>query len=173
MRPYRQIVRYSTECDGSRCAGLESYSPCNLKLNLVLLLCALPLSACEPGDSRDRLDEIVIEVTGDEFNWYFRYPGPDGLLGTGDDRHSVQHLYLPDNSEVDLKLKSNDYVYTFALPELGMKEIAVPGLDFELQFTTRGEQTMQLMGDQLCGFEHESLIGNVYVRNQDGGFYDW
>ena len=95
------------------------------------------------------------------------------MLGTGDDRHSVQDLYLPDNSEVDLKLKSNDYVYTFALPKLGMQEIAVPGLDFELQFTTQGEQTMQLKGDQLCGFEHESLIGNVYVRNQDAGFYDW
>lgn len=115
----------------------------------------------------------MIEVTGDDFNWYFRYPGPDGVLGTTDDRHSIQDLYLPDNSKVDLKLKSNDYVYSFALPELGMTEIAVPGLDFELQFATQDEQTMQLLGDQLCGFEHETLIGKVYVRNQDTGYYDW
>jgi len=130
-------------------------------------------AACGSDNSDAQLESIVIEVTGDEFNWHFRYPGPDGVLGTDDDRHSVQDLFLPDNSEVELKLKSNDYVYSFALPELGMKEIAVPGLDFGLQFTTKNEQTLQLLGDQFCGFAHESLIGKVYVRNQDEGYYNW
>jgi len=115
----------------------------------------------------------VIEVTGDEFNWFFRYPGADGLLNTEDDSLSVQNLFLPDHSKVKLKLNSLDYVYTFTLPELGMKEIAVPGLSFELQFETSNEQTLQLMGDQLCGFAHETLIGKVYVRNQDHGYYGW
>mgnify|MGYP001817398196 CR=1 FL=1 len=152
---------------------MQLHCPCNLKRNLALLLCALLFSGCEPGESQSRLDSIVIEVTGDEFNWYFRYPGPDGVLGTGDDRHSIQNLFLPDNSKVDLKLNSNDYVYMFSLPELGMREIAVPGLSFELQFATQDEQILDLMGDQMCGFAHESLIGKVYVRNQDDGYYDW
>ena len=143
------------------------------KCYLVGLLLAGLLSGCAAQQPQHRLDSIVIEVTGDEFNWYFRYPGPDGVLGTSDDQHSVQNMFLPDNSKVNLKLKSNDYVYTFTLPELGMKEIAVPGLSFELQFTTGGEQTLQLRGDQLCGFAHETLIGNVYIRNQDDGYYGW
>ena len=137
------------------------------------MVCALLLSGCDPGGPQNRLDSIVVEVTGDDFNWYFRYPGPDGVLGTSDDRHSMQDLFLPDNSKVDLKLNSNDYVYLFSLPELGMREIAVPGLSFELQFTTQEEQVLDLMGDQMCGFAHESLIGKVYVRNQDDGYYDW
>lgn len=136
-------------------------------------MCALLSSGCEPDDPQNRLESIIIEVTGDEFNWHFRYPGPDGVLGTSDDRHSMQDLFLPDNSKVDLKLNSNDYVYMFSLPELGMREIAVPGLSFELQFTTQDEQILDLMGDQMCGFAHESLIGKVYVRNQDDGYYDW
>jgi len=140
---------------------------------LAVLVCTLLSSGCEPEDPRNRLDSIVVEVTGDDFNWYFRYPGPDGVLGTSDDRHSMQNLFLPDNSNVDLKLISNDYVYMFSLPELGMREIAVPGLSFELQFTTRDEQILDLMGDQMCGFAHESLIGKVYVQNQDDGYYDW
>ena len=139
----------------------------------LLLFCTMLFAACGSDNSDAQLESIVIEVTGDEFNWHFRYPGPDGVLGTDDDRHSVQDLFLPDNSEVELKLKSNDYVYSFALPELGMKEIAVPGLDFGLQFTTKNEQTLQLLGDQFCGFAHESLIGKVYVRNQDEGYYNW
>ena len=139
----------------------------------VVLLCTVLLAACGSANRDEQLQSIVIEVTGDEFNWYFRYPGPDGVLGTDDDRHSVQDLFLPDNSNVQLKLKSNDYVYSFALPELGMKEIAVPGLDFGLRFTTQDEQTLQLLGDQFCGFAHESLIGKVYVRNREDGYYNW
>ena len=137
------------------------------------LLIALTGAGCGPDSQQRELDSIVVEVTGDEFNWYFRYPGPDGELGTGDDRHSVQDLYLPANSRVDLNLKSNDYIYTFALPDLDLQEIAVPGLDFGLQFTTSDEQTMRLLGDQMCGFAHETLIGKVYVRGSGDDFYDW
>ena len=133
----------------------------------------LVVLACTGCGQPDRQDSIVVEVTGDEFNWYFRYPGPDGVLGTGDDRHSVQDLFLPANSAVDLKLKSNDYLYSFALPDLGMEEIAVPGLDFGLQFTTQNERTLELLGHQFCGFAHESLIGKVYVRRSGDDFYDW
>ncbi len=135
------------------------------------LLIALACAGCGPG--RQSLDSIVVEVTGEEFNWYFRYPGPDGEFGTGDDRHSVQDLYLPANARVDLNLKSNDYVYTFALPDLDLQEIAVPGLDFGLEFSTSDEETMQLLCDQMCGFAHETLIGRVYVRKSDEDFYDW
>ena len=153
--------------------SLALYKPYNGKRCLLALLFTLLCSGCAAPQPQHRLDSIVIEVTGDEFNWYFRYPGPDGVLGTSDDQHSVQNMFLPDNSNVNLKLKSNDYVYTFTLPELGMIEIAVPGLSFELQFTTGDEQTLQLRGDQLCGFAHETLIGKVYVRNQDDGYYGW
>lgn len=109
---------------------------------------------------------MVIQVTGEEFNWHFRYPGQDGVLGTDDDDFSVQDMYLPENTEIVLQLASNDYLYSFALPELELREIAVPGLSFELKFRTKGEQTLQLLGDQLCGFSHETLIGNVYVGAQ-------
>ncbi len=137
------------------------------------LLFALACAGCGPDSRQRQLDSIVVEVTGDEFNWYFRYPGPDGELGTGDDRHSVQDLYVPANSRVDLNLKSKDYLYTFALPDLGLQEIAVPGLDFGLQFVTGDEETMQLLGDQMCGFAHETLIGKVFVRRSGDDFYDW
>ena len=141
---------------------------CCLTATLLLSI----LAGCGSGD-RPGPDSIVIEVTGEEFNWYFRYPGPDGVLGNDDDRHSVQDLYLPGNANVHLKLNSKDYLYSFALPELDLIEIAVPGLDYELKFATRDAQTLELLGDQFCGFSHDSLIGKVYVRNKDEGFYDW
>ena len=111
---------------------------------------------------------LTIEVTGDEYNWHFRYPGGDGVLGTDDDQHSVQDLYLPDNTDITLKLTSNDYLYSFALPDLDLREVAVPGLSFELQFRTKGNQTqtLQILGDQFCGFAHETLVGKVHVGTE-------
>ncbi len=141
--------------------------------HLVVFVAYVAMAGCDFGGRQGELQSIVVEVTGDEFNWYFRYPGPDGELGTDDDRHSVQDLYLPANARVDLNLNSNDYVYTFALPDLELQEIAVPDLDFGLQFSTQDETTLQLLGDQMCGFAHETLIGKVYVRANGAGFYDW
>ena len=143
----------------------------HLRVLTVFPLVLLIVAGCSSGDGQP--ESIVVEVTGDEFNWYFRYPGPDGELGTSDDRHSVQNLYLPTNSQVELKLNSNDYIYNFTVPDLDLQEIAVPELDFGLQFSTTDEQTLELLGDQMCGFAHETLIGKVYVRKSGSDFYDW
>jgi cytochrome c oxidase subunit 2 len=122
--------------------------------------------------SATRLDSIVVAVTGNDYRWHFQYPGPDGKLGTSDDRFSSENLYLPDNAKVRLQLQSKDYVYTFALPKLGLKEIAVPDLDFALQFQTGPEETFEYLGDQYCGYSHRSLIGKVFVLPQnEAGFY--
>lgn len=135
---------------------------------------AILMASCDRNNSHSRIRAITVEVTGDEYNWYFRYPGEDGLLGTEDDRFSIQNLYLPDNSDVTLNLKSKDYVYNLAIPSIGEKEIAVPDLDFNLRFDTSNETTWALRGDQFCGFSHETLIGKVFVRDQsDDKFYNW
>lgn len=141
---------------------------CYLALSLILLLLG-----CENTELQSRLDSIIVEVEGNEFHWTFRYPGVDGVLGNDDDQYSQQNLFLPDHSEITLKLVSKDYVYSFALPDLGLKEIAVPDLEFNLNFNTKSEQTLLLLGDQFCGYSHKTLIGKVYVRNQNNGFYGW
>lgn len=137
---------------------------------LSLFICSFLLS-CDSSTRNSNSSPIVIEVTGEDFNWHYRYPGFDGILGTSDDKHSVQNLYLPTNASVQLNLKSKDYVYTFALPDKGLKEIAIPDLDFSLQFTTGDEKTIELLGDQFCGFAHKSLIGKAFIGNQNIDFY--
>lgn len=131
------------------------------------------LTACNDVP-HERIDTITVEVTGDEYNWHFRYPGEDGILGTEDDKFSERNLYLPDNANVTLELNSKDYVYNITLPDIGIKEIAVPELDFSMQFKTKDEATWEFKGDQFCGFSHETLIGEVFIRNQaSDGFYTW
>ena len=140
---------------------------------LVMLFSSAIILSCQKSQPHTLLKTIIIDVTGHEFNWYFRYPGKDGVLGTDDDKYSIQHLYLPENAQVKLQLNSIDYLYSFALPELGLKEIAVPEMVFELNFNSGDKGVMKLLGDQFCGYTHKTLIGEVRVINQDKGFYIW
>lgn len=145
--------------------------PIIFKLRHIFLFCAALLPACNVADTPPAPGAITVDVTGDDFNWHFRYPGTDGVLGTDDDKHSVQNLYLPENTQVKLKLHSKDYLYSFALPDFDVKEIAVPDMDFELNFHTGSEASLPLLGDQFCGFSHKSLMGEVRIQNQRAGFY--
>jgi cytochrome c oxidase subunit 2 len=146
------------------------------RLLLIMTMCALAKSAYDSSarsTHNNRINRITIEATGDNFNWYFRYPGNDGILGNDDDKFSKQNLFLPPNSNIQLKLKSKDYLYSFSLPELSLQEIAVPGLEHEVNFKTKLETTFTLLGDQFCGYAHDSLIGKARVRNNDNDFYEW
>ena len=131
------------------------------------------LSGCGANEPAP-IDSIVVEVTGEDFNWHFHYPGADGEFGTEDDRYSEHDLYLPASANVTLRLHSKDFIYTLSIPEIDRQEIAVPDLDFDMRFRTGAQNTWALRGDQFCGFSHESLLGNIYVRDQRGeGFYNW
>ena len=117
-----------------------------------------------------QIESMTIKVTGHNFNWIFTYPGVDGVLGTEDDKQSIQHLYLPSNTDVILNITSLDYVYSFAIPELNQEEIAVPELYFSMQFNSGDKKVIKLLGDQLCGYTHNTLIGEIYIVDQSEGF---
>lgn len=116
---------------------------------------------------------LRIQITGEEFTWQFRYPGPDGELHTDDDiTKQGKELHLPLGIEIEVELTSRDYIYTFALPHLDLHQVAVPDLTFELAFISQTTGVFAFVGDQMCGFEHESLNGRVVVESPEA-FVDW
>ena len=90
--------------------------------------------AAEPG-------AVQVEVTGMQFAWYFRYPGPDGKFGatspklmdpsaggeaavglnTSDpaakDDVVTGTMYLPVDREVDVSLRAVDVIHSFFVPQ--------------------------------------------------------
>ena len=116
---------------------------------------------------------LCIQITGEEFTWQFRYPGPDGSLHTDDDIIKPgKDLHLPLGIEAEIELTSRDYIYTFALPHLDLHQVAVPDLTFALVFTPQTSGVFAFVGDQMCGFEHESLNGRVVVESP-AAFVAW
>ena len=112
-------------------------------------------------------EPYCIEVTGHEYHWDVRYPGADGLLATDDDRLTVRNVHVPQGTDVVLLLKSLDYVYVMKLPQFGLKEMAVPTLEFRMSFHPQEAGQFALLGDELCGDPHPELKGHLIVEPRE------
>ena len=143
-------------------------------------LCILPVLAvltvgCGSGEQDLAVPiggVLRVGVTGYDYSWVVSYP-ESGSRMAGESRfRSSRILRLPARSEVEIVLNSEDYLYVFELPDLGVKEIAVPGLPFTVRFRTGGIGTQKLLGNQMCGYDHPDLLGNLVVQER-GEFFSW
>ncbi len=126
----------------------------------------------QPGDSGDpsadfNRSDLSIAVTGHDFQWEIVYPGRDGALGTADDLRSRRNLDVPAGATVTILLTSEDYIYMFELPELGLREMAAPELTFSVTFEPTEARTYELLGNQMCGYDHPDLLGTLSVHTPD------
>lgn len=128
---------------------------------------------------------LQVEVTGVQFAWYFRYPGPDALFGrtspalvdpgaanpvgidpqdaSGADDFVSSELVLPAGRAVDLTLRAQDVMHGFAIPELRLKQNAVPGMVQHIHFTAETPGTYAVLCTQVCGLGHFRMNSNVRV----------
>ena len=106
---------------------------------------------------------ITAEVTGRQFNWDFRYPGPDGELYSEDDIVRTDgKFYLPVNEEVLLNITSADVLHSFFLPNLRMKQDVVPGMLQQTWFKAKKTGGYDIVCAELCGWGHYKMKGRVY-----------
>lgn len=69
-----------------------------------------------------------------QFEWRIIYPGPDGQLDTVDDLHVPNELHIVQNRRVLVDLRSMDVLHSFFLPNMRIKQDAVPGLAIPVWF---------------------------------------
>ena len=128
---------------------------------------------------------LQVEVTGMQFAWYFRYPGADAAFGAtapqlvsaaegnpvginpadphGKDDFVTSELVLPAGREVDLRLHAQDVIHGFAVPEMRLKQNAVPGQTIHIHFTPTTPGTYAILCTQLCGLGHYRMNANLRV----------
>lgn len=130
-------------------------------------------------------DALQVEVVGQQFQWYFRYPGADATFGTvrpalidaaagnplGLDPHDPASrddivssvLLLPAGREVDLRIRSLDVVHGFFIPAMRIKQNAVPGSVFNIHFTPTQPGTYDIVCSQVCGTGHYRMGAQLRV----------
>jgi cytochrome c oxidase subunit II len=132
---------------------------------------------------------LQVEVTGEQFQWYFRYPGADAAFGLtrpelinapagnplGLDRtdpHSTDDivssiLVLPAGREVDLNLRSIDVIHGFFIPGMRLKQNAVPGMPMHVHFTPSIPGDYAILCSQVCGLGHARMQTHLRVLSND------
>ena len=131
-------------------------------------------------------DAFVVEVTGQQFAWNVRYPGPDGVFGKTDfklvdpsalnfiglDREDPaakddivlqNQLFLPEGRPVRVRLRSLDVIHSFFLPNFRVKQDAMPGMTIEVWFVPKETGDFDIACAQHCGLGHYRMRGQVHV----------
>jgi cytochrome c oxidase subunit 2 len=131
------------------------------------------------------LTAMHVEVVGEQFQWYFRYPGADAAFGItrpalvdaaagnplgidpsdprGKDDIVSSSLVLPAGREVDVQLRSLDVIHGFFIPGMRLKENAVPGLLLHIHFTPVTPGTYAILCSQICGLGHQRMQAKLVV----------
>jgi len=107
--------------------------------------------------------DFEVQVAGKQFNWEITYPGPDGKLGTKDDFKIDNEMHVPVNKVIRVRLTSNDVIHSFFLPNLRIKQDAVPGREILVWFEATKTGKYELPCAELCGFGHSGMLGWLYV----------
>jgi len=133
---------------------------------------------------------LQLEVTGQQFTWNFRYPGPDGQFGATlpekvsassgnplgldpkdpagkDDVVVTGEIYVPVNHEIELLIKTQDVTHSFYVRELRLKQDAVPGMTIHMHFNPEVTGTYEIACAELCGLGHYKMRAFMHVVSQD------
>lgn len=109
-------------------------------------------------------DAMQVLVTAKQFEWNVTYPGPDGELGTGDDLKSRNRLDVPVDRPTNVKLHAEDVIHSFFLPDMRLKQDAVPGMETHLWFQPTRAGEFPIGCAELCGLGHSRMRGTLVVH---------
>jgi cytochrome c oxidase subunit 2 len=115
----------------------------------------------------------LAEITARQFQWVMRYPGPDAKLNTRDDLVVVNDLHFVKNRQALIYLKSTDVLHSFYLPQMRIKQDAVPGMTIPVWFDCEVAGDYDLACAELCGWGHYKMRGRVTVHETEADFQQW
>jgi cytochrome c oxidase subunit II len=160
-------------------------------------------------------DPQQIEVSARQFEWRIRYPSPERMHGWEanaaqaadfgqtpheDDIYVINEVHTWKGQKVLVHLKTRDVIHSFYLPNLRLKQDALPGKTIPVWFeavesNTRPDgpgrwvdgdgvdpatgrpkdpaKVWELACAELCGWGHYKMIGRLYVHENKSDFMAW
>ena len=111
--------------------------------------------------------DFELQVVAKQFNWEVVYAGADGKFGTDDDVKFDNDLHVPVNKVVRIQLSAKDVIHSFFLPNLRLKQDAVPGRTILVWFEATKPGKYELPCAELCGFGHSGMKGWLFVHTAE------
>src|SRR3546814_194405 len=139
-------------------------------------------------------DAAVIEAAGQQWQWGYRFPGGDSVLGTAAVAHispdnpfginprdpygrddiliETSELHMAVGQPVKMVLRSKDVLHDFYVPQFRAKMDLVPGIVTYFWMTPTKEGTYDILCAELCGVGHHNMRGTVVVESREA-FDTW
>ena len=129
---------------------------------IIVAIIAIPTFKTIFDTERDPPDNAIeVQVTGYQWWWEFVYEGMNIT--------TANELHVPVGRPISIKLRSNDVIHSFWVPQLFGKEDMVPGHENTLWFTPNEAREEPYLGQcaELCGISHANMRFRVFVHTQE------
>lgn len=132
---------------------------------VVLAIVAVPTvqtifaTAKVPTTSADGQTPMKVEVIGHQWWWEFRYPE----LGIT----TANELHVPVGRTIDLRMKSNDVIHSFWIPQFAGKRDVFPNRETRLWFTAKVTGAYPGACAEFCGLQHGRMDFYVMADTPD------
>ncbi len=103
-------------------------------------------------------DEMVVNVTGQQFAWTFDYP---------EQKVNSNELVLPVDRPIEFRIKTQDVLHSFWVPDFRLKSDAVPGLTTVIRLVPDRLGRYEVVCAELCGLGHSTMRQFVRVLPAD------
>jgi cytochrome c oxidase subunit 2 len=123
---------------------------------LLLGLCTYAYVVLRDIEDKPR-EQMVVNVTGEQFTWTFEYPGDGGK------RVRSNQLFLPEGRAVEFHVRSKDVIHDFWVPEFRLKIDAVPGITTEYRIKPTRLGAYPVVCAELCGLGHSTMRQTAHV----------
>jgi cytochrome c oxidase subunit 2 len=101
---------------------------------------------------------LIVDLTALQFAFIFHYP--DANITSGE-------LHIPVNQPVELRMKANDVIHAFWVPQFRLKQDVIPGQQTILTFTATRPGTYPVVCAELCGPYHGGMRSSVVVHDPE------
>jgi cytochrome c oxidase subunit II len=102
---------------------------------------------------------LTMEVVGHQFYFEYRYPGLKTSVFS-----KTEPMHLPLGVPVRILITSADVIHQFWVPEIRLKQAAVPGLVQNLNYTPLRAGTYDIACSEFCGADHSVMHGQLVIE---------
>jgi len=171
---------------------------------VLLIVYAVPAWAFRVSDFPSEAEAVRVRVVAQQFAWNIHYPGADGVFGrtdphlvgpsnvigldhadpaASDDIVKLNQMSLPVDKPVLIYLSTLDVIHSFFLPQMRIKQDAIPGMVIPIWFQAAAttppsadnparKEVWNIACAQLCGNSHYRMKGTYEVLSQED-FETW
>lgn len=109
--------------------------------------------------------DVLVHADSYQWGWDVTYPNEGNVTAESGEDGPV--IYVPEGQDVYFKVTSQDVIHAFHVPELGLKQDAVPGSANYIKTVPYEVGTYQGYCAEFCGVSHSQMMFEIEVVPQE------